>query len=936
MKNLPGIILKVLLGPLVLILLALFTVPVIFKDKIKIKVEQIINESFNATVRFEDYNLGFFRNFPNITFSLEELSVAGTGRFEGDTLTTLKSFELVFNLGSLFGKSGYEIKSVIADRAAINAIVLEDGKANWDIMKDTTETPVPETESSSAMKIRLKKVNLLNSSVNYTDRSSDMKALMKDVNISLSGDMTMSETDLKVAGKIGELTYIMEGMKYLDNVAVDSEIDLLANLDDMKFTFRENYLTMNDMKLYFSGTVAMPADDIETDLTFNTEKSSFKSLLSLVPSAFMADYSNLNASGDFLLSGSAKGIYSDADSTMPDINLDLSVENGLISYPDLLEKISDVNILAGVMIDGKVMDKTTVNIDRFHFELSGSPFDMAFSLKTPVSDPDINGSMKGKIDLAALSKALPMDSIKLSGIIDAAVSLAGRMSMIEKEQYDKFRASGTMSIKDMLIAMKDYPDVRIREAAFQFTPAYAEMKQADLIIGSKSDFSINGRLENYLPYVFSNDVIKGNLSMNSKMIDLTDIMSAMPADTAAAEDTTSLAVIRIPADIDFDFNAAIGKFIYEGMNASNLKGHIIVKDGVLSVKETGMEILGGNIVLNADYDTRDTLKPKMAADFRLENIDVKSSFSTFNTVQRLTPAARGVDGKVSAMLSYNSLLGKDMMPVISSITGSGKLMSSALTLVESLTFDKVKEALKLGEKFTNTFRDLNISFKMQEGRIYVNPFDTKLGNIKLNISGDQGFDQTLNFLVKTEIPRAELGGAVNSLIDNLSSQAAGFGITFKPSEVLKINLKVGGVFGKPVVTPVFGSSQETAGSNAAGTVKETARQTIDDTKAKARAEAEAQGDKLIREAEEKARQLNDEAAKAAGKIREEAETQAQKLISAAESKGILAKAAAQKSADAIRKEADKRASQLVQEADARGSKLIEEAKAKKSDMLNKI
>jgi hypothetical protein len=410
----------------------------------------------------------------------------------------------------------------------------------------------------------------------------------------------------------------------------------------------------------------------------------------------------------------------------------------------------------------------------------------------------------------------------------------------------------------------------------------------------------------------------------------------MPADTAAVEDTTSLAVIRIPANIDFDFNAIIGKFVYDKITASNLKGHLIVKNGILSIRETGMEILGGNIVLNADYDTRDSLKPKMAADFRMENIDVKNSFSTFNSVQRLTPAAKGIDGKVSLLLSYNSLLGKDMMPVISSIGGSGKLQSSALTLVESLTFDKVKEALKLGEKYTNTFRDLNISFKMQDGRIFVSPFDTKLGNIKLNISGDQGFDQSLNYLVKTEIPRAELGGAVNSLIDNLSAQAAGFGIAFKPSDVIKINLKVGGVFGKPVVTPAFGSSQEAAGSTASGTVKETARQTIDDSKAKARAEAEAQGDKLIKEAETKAVQLNDEAAKAAEKIRQEAEAQAQKLIMTADSKGIIAKAAAQKSADVIRKEADKRASQLVQEADARGNKLIEEAKAKKTEMINKI
>ena len=193
---------------------------------------------------------------------------------------------------------------------------------------------------------------------------------------------------------------------------------MFANLDNMKFTFRENYFSLNDLKLNFTGMVVMPGDDIETDIQFNTEKSSFKSFLSLIPAIYMADYKDLKADGEFALSGSAKGIYSDADSTLPDVKLVLSVNKGLISYPALPEQIKNINIKSDVFVDGKDMDKTLVNVDLFHMELAGSPFDMTFALKTPMSDPDFRGSMIGHIDLAALSKAVPMDSISLSGLID--------------------------------------------------------------------------------------------------------------------------------------------------------------------------------------------------------------------------------------------------------------------------------------------------------------------------------------------------------------------------------------------------------------------------------------------------------------------------------------------------------------------------------------
>jgi len=939
MKKISGIIVKVLLGLILLVLVLLFTVPIIFKDKIRTKVVEVINGSVNANVKFDDYKLGFFRNFPNLTFSLNGLSVVGINKFDKDTLVACKSFDLVFNLSSLLGKSGYEVKSIIIDRAVVNAIYAKDGSANYDIMKDTTTTPAPAAPSApSTMKIKLKNVKLLNSSIAYIDYEGSMSAYFKGVNYSMKGDMTMSETDMQMAMTAKEFSFIMDGMKYINKAVVDSKIDMLANLDTWKFTFRENYITLNDMKVNFTGWVSMPKSDIETDIKFNAPSTSFKSLLSLVPAVYMSDYKDLKTSGDFSFAGSAKGIYSSANNTLPDITLAFSVSKGLISYPSLPEQIKNINIKSNVFVDGKKMDNTTVGVDLFHMELAGNPFDMNFSLKTPMSDPDFKGSLVGRIDLSALMKAMPMDSISLSGIIDMSVQMAGRMSMIDKKQYDSFKAAGNMSIKNMKVVMTGYPEVKINEAAFEFTPAYAAMTNTSLNVGGKSDFNLSGHIENYIPYVFSNKTIKGNLSLRSKLIDVSEIMSKMSSGSAAVVDTSSMTLIQVPKNIDFDFNALIDKFSYDSIKAQNVKGHIIVRDGILSIRDAGMNILNGSITMNADYDTRDTLKPTMKADFDMKNIEVKDAFKTFNTVQKLAPAAKNIDGKISAKMAYMSLLGKDMMPITNTINGAGNLQSNQITLLESKTFDKMKETLKLGDKYSNTFKDINISFKIADGRISVSPFDVKTGNLKMNISGDQGIDQTINYLVKTEIPRSDLGGSVNSLIDNLSAQASAFGISYKPSEVLKVNLKVTGTFTKPVVAPFFGGTTGESTGGAKAAVKEVVKQTIDNNvdkaKEKGRAEAEIQAAKIVKEAEDKGQALRDEAAKTAAQMRKEADVQAQKLLDG--SSGALGKMAAQKAGDQLKKTADKKATQLVKEADVQATKLVEDAKVKSAEMVKKI
>ena len=84
-------------------------------------------------------SLDFSEIFQICLSHLNDVSVVGVDKFQGDTLAGFKSFDLVFNLSSILKKTGYEVKSIVMDKAVINAIVLKDGTANWDIVKDTTE-----------------------------------------------------------------------------------------------------------------------------------------------------------------------------------------------------------------------------------------------------------------------------------------------------------------------------------------------------------------------------------------------------------------------------------------------------------------------------------------------------------------------------------------------------------------------------------------------------------------------------------------------------------------------------------------------------------------------------------------------------------------------------------------------------------------------------
>ena len=126
---------------LALVLALLILVPLLFRDRIAQRVKLEANRSLDARVDWRDAGLTFFRNFPNLTLTLDDLTAVGVGRFQGDTLAAVRHLRVVLDLASVLGNvvSGRPIvvRAVELDQPRLSLIALEDGTANWDITKKT-------------------------------------------------------------------------------------------------------------------------------------------------------------------------------------------------------------------------------------------------------------------------------------------------------------------------------------------------------------------------------------------------------------------------------------------------------------------------------------------------------------------------------------------------------------------------------------------------------------------------------------------------------------------------------------------------------------------------------------------------------------------------------------------------------------------------------
>lgn len=929
-------LLIILLIIILVIISALIITPMLFKEQLLQKAKEVANTSVNADVDFRDFKLSLFRDFPFLMVSLQDVSVVNRAPFDGDTLVAFTEFNASVNLMSLLKKDAIRVRSILLDRPVLKGIILEDGTANWDITIPSEEVEPEEEDTLQAetldLKIALKDFEIRSGSIVYDDRSANMKASAENMNFVLAGDLSQDFSSLAIQSETEKINFVYDGIRYLKDAVLRIILNVDADMANSVFTLKENEVALNALMLRFDGKIAMPDDEtISVGMTFDTPSTGFKSLLSMVPAVYMQDFQDVQADGRLSLKGEINGILK--DEVTPSANVELIVDNARFSYPDLPKSAEDININVKVNYDGIQNDNSTVDVNLFQAELGGNPVDLKMHLITPISDPQLNAQMIVNIDFSTIRDVIPMEGIDIAGKLDADVDIMGKMSSIVNERYEEFKADGTIRLQDFEFNSQDVPQpVLIQQAILNFSPQFVQLEGFDANLGS-SDIHLKGKLENFIPYMLADGILQGSLDFNSDLIDVNEFLPAEEeTEELVAEDTTELTAFEIPGNIDFTLASKLKKVKYDNIELDNVDGLILVKDKKVILTNLSMDLLQGSMVMAGEYNTQDIKSPYIDFKLDIKSIDIPSSFHSFNSIRQLVPVAERVKGNVSTSLSVSSLLDQHMSPVMNSLVGAGRLISSSVEINNSKTFERIGSILKNDRFSILSLNDLDIDFEVRNGRVYVKPFDIKVGQNKLNISGDQGIDLTMNYIMQMTIPKDELGSGIGSALDGLTSMASQQGLTLGTGEKVDVNFLIGGTFLDPQVKPVFAKGTTALKEQVKEEVKERVEQKVDEVRQDVKKEVNKQAEQILLEAEEKAQKVRDEAKRAGEELVKAADTQGQKLIKEAGT-NPLKKRLAEESARKLKSEAEEKAKKLEDEANKRADQILQEAR-ERADHLN--
>ena len=643
--------------------------------------------------------------------------------------------------------------------------------------------------------------------ITYNDFQHSTYASIADIDLKLNGNFSETNTLIDIFLALQNISYRHQNSVWINKTDLKWQAVIGANLKEMTFDIQKNDLALNDLKLDLTGNIGIGEDKYKLDLQLNAPDTKFASLLAMVPKTLQHYIEGLETSGDFKLNVTAKGEYY-ADH-LPALQANLLVNNASVKYPELPEAIRQINIDLNVSNPGGPVDSTQLNLKKLSFDIAGNLFSMYLNISNP-NDPVLAGGAVGVINFSNLKKALPLKDITLQGIVTTDMTFNGKYQYIEKEQYEKFIAKGNIILKDLLLVNAEFPEgISIPQGSVTITPAQLNLKQLQAKVFS-SDFTLQGNISNYLPYVFKNETLKGNFSLHSNRINLNEFIIAQAkaarqtkSDTTARASADSIALtnkptaaegaLEIPKNIDVQFTSNISTILFDNLTIRNVKGQISLDNAVATLKNLSMDMLEGKMVMNGQYNTANPKIPTVDFKLNISDFDIHAAYEAFTFLRKSIPVAMNCSGQVSAAMNFSSTLDKEMSPVMTTANGGGYLESKGILINDNPAMNQLASVMKNDELSRLSISKLKIDFKLENGNIIVEPFKTSFAGNPVTIYGNQTVDGQLDYTLSMNIDRKFFGKDIDNLLKSIPGS--------DNIKNLDIDAKVEGTLSKPVIKP---------------------------------------------------------------------------------------------------------------------------------------
>lgn len=744
----------------------------VFKDDIKSYALEEANNYLNKRVHIGYIDVGIWKTFPNMTLSFEDVLVYS--RFDTiqtiDTALYAKQIDLRFNVMN-FIRGEYNVRRIDAKDVLLNLVTLEDGKINYDFLKEK------EDETVTPFEFNLEKINFVNADIAYHDKSIKQYYHGFFQELELKGQFTEKQFLLDAVAKFDIKEIRNQSLVLIENQT--ATLDIAIQMDQINDVFEIKSADLAINKLPF--TVRGKVSEEEIDFYIGAKGLNLVDVANNFTFQELNVVHEINGKGNVNFDLTIKG--GREETSRMAINADFNIQNGSLS--DNGFALTNINLI-GKYGNGADGDKEQLNLSKIQFRSLNEDF-QGNVLVTDFNQPRFQGKAKGIVDLKAVHRLFgPFDLEELSGYIGLDGHFDVRLNDPENNLKDITVNSiqSNLNLNNLTIKLiNDNRKIQINNGNIAINNQNIKIKHFFVSLNNSS-LNLNGEVDYIANYLSG----RGNLWVKADVVSEALYIDDLSSQT---EETTQARSWVLPDDINGTVDIAFKKVEYYGHTYSDIKGKMNFAKHQLNFPSvegvTSQTYVRGGLVIT------EVSPMNLVIETTLNANDLKFGplFKEWNNFEQTVITADNLQGKASVYLYlkapfdlYEGVMDKNDLKVLTRINisdGALKNVQSFKEITKSLRNSGAK--LLISKARINDFEKklLNLQFdsfeneiKIENGIITIPNMTIKSNALDLTLSGTHTFDNDIDYAFNFRF--REIKGGQQSEFGDVVDDGTGFRI----------------------------------------------------------------------------------------------------------------------------------------------------------------
>ncbi len=466
-----------------------------------------------------------------------------------------------------------------------------------------------------------------------------------------------------------------------------------------------------------------------------------------------------NLAGDI----KANGKLDPKNKLLPVTNGYINLENGYLKTKYYPNPITNIIVKADINNPKGTYDDLKIKLKPAQFTFEGKPVFVDADLSN-FNDLSYDIKAKGELDVNKIYRVFSQKGLDLDGFVKADVVLKGKQSDAEKGNYSKLHNKGTLELRNIGITSEYLPKrFIIKEGVFKINQDKMYFNNFLAAYG-QSDFKMNGYLQNVLNYATTNTgVLKGSFKSSSRYINVDEFMSSTDPNTSVTQssapkteakqtETKQTGVIIIPSNLNLQFTANAQKVSFDKLKLQNATGNLSMKNGKLNMQNTGFNLIGCNVTMNANYQAVTPKKANFDYAIKATDFDIKRAYNEIEVFRKMASAAEKAQGIVSLDYQLKGRLNANMEPVYPSLTGGGILSIKDVKVRGLKMFNAVSKETNSESMKNPDLSKVDIKTTIKNNIMTVERFKFKFAGFRPRIEGTTTLDGKLNLKMRLGLP----------------------------------------------------------------------------------------------------------------------------------------------------------------------------------------